>query len=222
MGEIIELTATDGKTIHGYRASPAGTPKGGIVVLQEIFGVNGHIRRVCDGYAAQGYLVVAPALFDRVEPGIELGYQQADVQRGLDIRGAVDLDHALADIAAAVTLASAAGKVGLVGYCWGGLLAWVAAARLSGIGAAIGYYGGRIAQHLGEMPNVPVMLHFGEQDHAIPLSEVEEIRRQHPDLPIYTYPAGHGFNCDERASYDRAAAALAFDRSLRFFAEKLG
>ncbi len=208
--------------MNAYTATPAGKPKGGVVVLQEIFGVNGHIKRVCDNFAAAGYLAVAPALFDRVERGIELGYTPADIPTGRDIRAKVPLDGSIADIAAAVPIAAQAGKVAVVGYCWGGFLAWVAASRVPGIAAAVGYYGGGIPTQLDHAPKVPTMLHFGEQDHGIPLTDVDKIRTAFPAIPIHLYPAGHGFNCDERASYDAPSAKLALERTLEFFAAHLG
>ena len=221
MGENINLTAKDGATIGAYRSAPADEPKGGMVVLQEIFGVNHHIRAVADRYAAAGYLAIAPALFDRVEPGVELGYGEADRPRAMDIRGKTKLEETLADIEAAVALAAAGGSVGVVGYCWGGTLAWAAATRLSGISAAVGYYGGGIARMLDEQPRAPVMLHFGERDKHIPLSDVEKIRTAHPEITVFVYPADHGFNCDERESYDAASAKEAQARTFAFFAENL-
>jgi carboxymethylenebutenolidase len=222
MGETIDLTAADGHEFSAYRAVPAGQPKGGLVVLQEIFGVNGYIRRVCDGFAAAGYLAVAPALFDRVERGIELGYQPPDIEIGRNIRARVPLDGTIADIAACVPIAAAGGKLGVVGYCWGGFLAWVSAVEIPGVAAAVGYYGGGIPTRLETPPRVPVMLHFGEQDHGIPLSDVDKIRAAFPSIPIHLYPAGHGFNCDERGSYDAASSKLALERTLGFFAAALG
>jgi carboxymethylenebutenolidase len=222
MGENINLTAKDGATIGAYRSAPADEPKGGMVVLQEIFGVNHHIRAVADRYAAAGYLTIAPALFDRVEAGVELGYGEADRPRAMDIRGKTKLEETLADIEAAAALAAAGGSVGVVGYCWGGTLAWAAATRLSGISAAVGYYGGGIAGMLNEQPRAPVMLHFGERDKHISLSDVEKIRAAHPEIPVFVYPADHGFNCDERESYDAASAREAQARTFAFFAENLG
>ena len=222
MGSIIKLTAADGVTIDAYRAEPTGTPRGGIVVLQEIFGVNPHIRSVADRYAEQGYLAVAPALFDRVKPGLELNYDP----EGMTIGGATQkqtvLDDTLKDVAAAVSEAARAGKVGIVGFCWGGTLAYAVAGRLGGIAAAVGYYGGGIASMLGTLPKVPVMLHFGEKDDHIPMSSVEAIRAALPDVPVYSYPAGHGFNCDARGSYDKASADLALSRTLPFLKEHVG
>jgi carboxymethylenebutenolidase len=221
MGETIRLRASDGFELSAYRAAPSGTPRGGLVVIQEIFGVNGHIRRVADGYAADGFVAIAPALFDRIEPGLELGYGQDDIERGRGLKARAPTDAALRDISAARD-AAAAGKVGVVGYCWGGYLSWLSATRLDGFAAAVSYYGGGIGSVAEEMPRCPVLLHFGEKDHAIPLSEVETVRKAHPDLEIHVYPAGHGFNCDERGSYDADSARLARERSLAFLRRHIG
>jgi carboxymethylenebutenolidase len=166
---------------------------------------------------------VAPALFDRVRPRIELGYQADDIAEGREIRGRIDSADALKDVAAAVALLRADGrKVGVVGYCWGGSLAWAAATRLDGVAAAVCYYGGQIAEMAGEIPRCPVLLHFGETDASIPLSHVETVRAGHPDLPVHVYPAGHGFSCDERASFHAPSAAKALERTLAFLRKHLG
>jgi carboxymethylenebutenolidase len=221
MAETITLTAKDGHKLAGYRADPSGKPKGALVVIQEIFGVNGHMRRVTDNFAAQGYVALSPALFDRVERGVELGYDPQSIASGRDIRAKVALDGTLADMQAAIDYLKPFGKVGVVGYCWGGSLAFLAATRLPGVAAAVGYYGGMIAAHAEERPKVPVLLHFGETDQSIPMSDVETVGKARPDVPIHVYKAGHGFNCDERGSYDAPSAKLALDRTLKFFAEKL-
>ena len=222
MSQTIKLTAADGVTIDAYRADPAGTPKGGLVVLQEIFGVNPHIRRVADGFAAEGYLVIAPALFDRVKPGVELDYSQEGMAAGIGLMKDVDGDKALLDVAAAVKAAAAGGKVGVVGYCWGGSLAYAAACSIDGVAAAVGYYGGNIAKSLDRKPKVPLMLHFGERDAHIPKSDVDAIKAALPDVPVFTYDADHGFNCDARGSYDKPSAAQALDRTLDFLARQIG
>ena len=221
MGETIELICKDGVKISAYRARPDGKPKGGMVVLQEIFGVNHHIRAVADKYAAAGYLAIAPALFDRVEKGVELGYDMEDRPRAMDLRGRTKIDETLTDVAAAIEAAKAGGNVGVVGYCWGGTLAYAAAARLPGVTAAVGYYGGGIVGMAAERPRTPLMLHFGERDKHIPLSDVEKIRAAQPEVPVFVYAADHGFNCDERESYDAAAAAEAELRTMEFFAAEL-
>ena len=222
MGETIDLTTADGKRITAYRASPAGMPRAGLVVLQEIFGVNAHIRAVADGFAAQGYLVIAPALFDRVEPGVELTYQPRDFEKGRDLRGKIPLEETLTDIDAAVKAAASAGKVGVVGYCWGGTLAFAAAQRLDGIAGVVGYYGAGIASGLGKPLKVPVELHFGEKDRSIPAADIEKIRQAFPEIPIYLYPAGHGFNRAGDTDHEKASADLARERTLGFFARTVG
>lgn len=221
MGETLKLAAADGHELDAYVARPAHRVKGGLVVCQEIFGVNHHIRAVADGYAGDGYLAIAPALFDRVRPGIELGYDEAGVAEGRDIRTALSWDKAVVDVAAAVEAAREAGKVGVIGYCWGGSLAWLAACRLQ-IAAAVGYYGGQIHEHRQERPACPVLLHFGERDAMIPAAHVADISELHPEVEVHAYPAGHGFNCDARAAFDKQSAHVARGRSLRFLAEHLG
>ncbi|MHB2169773.1 dienelactone hydrolase family protein [Alsobacter sp. R-9] len=221
-GETIRLTAKDGFTLSAYRAAPAGKPRGGIVVLQEIFGLNPHIRSVADRFAAEGYLAVAPALFDRVEPGIELGYTPEDVTAGAAIRARTTMDGALADTHAAMCEAASAGKVGVVGYCWGGTLAYAASARLAGVAAAVCYYGGGIAGLLGEVPHAPTIMHFGALDKHIPLTDVDRIRQAYPHLGVFVYDADHGFNCDARGSFNQPAADLARARTLEFLADKVG
>jgi carboxymethylenebutenolidase len=221
MGEKIELKCKDGVTISAYRAEPEGAPRGGVVVLQEIFGVNHHIRAVADRFAEAGYLAVAPALFDRVERGVELGYGEADRPRAMDLRGSTRLEATLADIEAAIGAAKEGGKVALVGYCWGGTLAFMGACRLPGIAAAVGYYGAGIASIASERPRVPLMLHFGALDKHIPLRDVERIRTMQPEAPVFVYDADHGFNCDERDSYDAPAAEQAGVRTMEFLASGL-
>jgi carboxymethylenebutenolidase len=222
MGKTIELSAADGHKFAAYRAEPAGRPRGAIVVVQEIFGVNGHMRHVADDFAKQGYLAIAPALFDRTKRGVELGYQPSDIAAGRDLRAAVGDDGPLADIQATIDEASKGGKVAVIGYCWGGSLAYLSATRLKGIAGAVGYYGGAIAQHAGEKTKVPVMLHFGETDQSIPMSDVEKVRAAHPEIPIHVYPAGHGFSCDERGSYQAESARIALDRTLGFLKQHIG
>ncbi|MEM0989616.1 MAG: dienelactone hydrolase family protein [Pseudomonadota bacterium] len=214
MGETISLTATDG---HRASAYMAGNGRPALVVVQEIFGVNSHIRSVVDRFAAEGFTAIAPALFDRVEPGLELGYEADDVTEGRRLRALVPTEAALSDIAAAVDELAAKGHpVAVIGYCWGGSLAWASATRLNGVAAAVGYYGGEIAKMAHETPRCPVMLHFGETDHAIPMSYVDAVRAAQPDVPVHVYPAGHGFSCDARGSYHAESHALALERTLDF------
>ena len=227
MGQTLTLKAADGHSFPAYVAKPAGTPKGGIVVLQEIFGVNSHIRSVADGYAAEGYFVVAPATFHRVKADVELGYTEADMGTGFGFKTAVDglpEPGVMADIQAAIDHASQAGKVGIVGYCWGGLLTWRAACSLKGLSAAAPYYGGGMTGEAdaARHPTVPVMAHFGDQDHWIPLDTVEAFRAAQPGVVVHVYGANHGFNCDQRGSYHAESAALARERTLAFFAQHLG
>ena len=217
----MRLTAADGHRLQAYEAVPAGTVRGGVVVVQEIFGVNAHIRGVADDYAADGYRVIAPALFDRVRSGIELGYTDADIAEGRKIRGQLTFEQALADVDAA-RKALGGGNIGIVGYCWGGTVTWLASARLQGFAAAASYYGGGIGQFASEHPRCPTQCHFGEKDHAIPLTEVAAVRDANPAVEVYTYAAGHGFNCDARASFDAAAAKLARERTLAFFRKHIG
>ncbi len=222
MGAWIELQPEGGAAISAWRADPAGKPRGGIVVVQEIFGVNAHIRAVADRFAAEGYLAIAPAIFDHVERGFDVGYDPEARARGIAIAGKVDFEQIVRDVAAAIEVAREGGKVGVVGYCLGGSVAWAAAGRLSGLSAAVGYYGGRVVAMKDLEPRVPTMLHFGEKDAHIPIAGVREVAAAHPDLPIHIYPAEHGFNCDQRESYDAQSAALAWTRTLEFFAKNLG
>lgn len=223
MSEFISLTAEDGHTFDCYKADPAGAPKGGIVVIQEIFGVNSHMREVADSYAKEGYAVLAPALFDRAEKNFEVGYTPDDIAKGRDTRAKVAWDDAVKDIAASVAALKAAnaGKIGSVGYCWGGSMSWLTATRV-GVDASACYYGGQIAMFNEEQPKNPVMMHFGENDHGIPMTDVDKIRQAHGDAEIFTYPAGHGFNCDHRGDFDEASAKLARSRTLDFFAKHVG
>ena len=222
MGEINRLTASDGHELAAYVAEPEGEPRGGVVVIQEIFGVNSHIRAVADGFAADGYKAIAPALFDRIEPGVELGYDPDSVAQGRELKGRMDWDSPLLDIRAAVDALSGL-KTGIAGYCWGGSLAWLAATRLDGIAAAVCYYGGQINDFRDESAKCPVLMHFGSKDGSIPMDAVEAIRTAQPDIPIHVYEgAGHGFNCDQRGSYDANATATARQRTLEFLAKNIG
>jgi carboxymethylenebutenolidase len=223
MGRMIELMAKDGHGFSAYRAEPAGKPAGAIVVLQEIWGVNDHIRKVADGYAAEGYLAVAPGLFDRVERDLMMDeYTNETRTKGFAVMQKVNHDEALLDIDAAVESVSSAGKVGVVGFCFGGRLAWLAAAHVGGLSAAVAYYGGGIPGMAAEQPKCPVILHFGERDQHIPVDSVQEFGKSHPSIPIYMYAADHGFNCDQRSSYDAPAAKLARQRTLEFLRQHIG
>ena len=217
MGERITLKAEDGSMLGAYVANPADEASAGLVVVQEIFGVNEHIRSVADGYANDGYLAVAPALFDRIERDVELGYEGADVQKAMSFIPRLDIDKAVLDLAAALdfTARTTGKKVGVIGYCLGGTLAWLTATRLHP-DAAVGYYGGRIGNYASETPSCPVMLHFGKKDTHIPAEEVEKVHTAHPEVEIYWYDAGHAFNASPRPSYNPEAARVARERSLAF------
>jgi carboxymethylenebutenolidase len=214
MGRLTELTAADDFVLSAYRADPAGPPRGGLVVTQEIFGVNGHIRSVCDRFAADGYLAIAPALFDRCQRGVDIGYTPEDIAKGRELKAKAQIDAALRDVSAARGAAASAGKVGIVGYCWGGFVTWMAASRLPGFACAAPYYGGGMLEAIGEHPLCPVMAHFGERDTGIPVDGVRKFATAHPDVQVFIYAADHGFNCDQRGSYDAAAAKLARERTL--------
>jgi carboxymethylenebutenolidase len=222
MSESVTLRAADGHSFSAYVARPAAEPVAALIVVQEIFGVNAHIRSVADGWARDGFLAVAPALFDRIRPGIELGYESADLQTAMSLIPKLDAEKAIVDVAAAVDFAAGATgkKVGVIGYCFGGTIAWLSATRLHPA-AVVGYYGGRIGNYAGEKPTCPVMLHFGRQDAHIPASEVEKIHSAHPAVEIFWYDAGHAFNCDPRPSYNPAAAQKARLRSLEFLKKHL-
>jgi carboxymethylenebutenolidase len=218
---MISLTAADGHRLAAYRTGPQDAPRA-LVVVQEIFGVNRHMRRIADAFAAEGYAVIAPALFDRVGPGIELGYEAADVAQGRELRGRIDAGLTVLDILAAAAALPRGGKRGIVGYCWGGTVAWHGATRTSAFSAASGWYGGGVAAAKDEVARCPVQLHFGETDASIPMSDVEAVRAAQPGVEIHVYPgAGHGFACDERGSYSAKDAAVAQRRTLDFFAKHL-
>jgi carboxymethylenebutenolidase len=222
MGKMIELNASDGHKLTAYRADPAGKPRGGIVVIQEIFGVNSHIKQVADGFAADGYVAIAPALFDRVQKNVDLGYTPEDIAKGREIRGKVTNDMAVKDAEAAVKAAASAGKVGIVGYCWGGLVAWLAAAKVPGLSAAVPYYGGGILDNADLKSKVPLMGHFGDKDQHIPVEGVKKLAEKHKEHQIFIYSADHGFNCDQRGSYNAPAAKQARERTLAFFRKNVG
>lgn len=222
MGQHVTLTASDNFKLGAYRADPAGPPKAAVVVIQEIFGVNHHIRAVTDRFAQQGYVAVAPAIFDRVRPGFESGYSQEEIAEARKFLNPPDIDAALRDIQAAIDSVTSVGPVATVGFCYGGTLAFLAATRLRGLAASVGYYGGMIAKSADEKPKVPTMLHFGEKDAGIPLSDVDIVKAKRSDCTIHVYPnAQHGFSCDERASYDKPSADLAGTRTRDFLAQHL-
>ncbi len=229
MGQMTTVASADGTTVDVYLAMPAGQPRGAVVVVQEIFGVNSHIRAVSDGYAAEGYVALAPATFQRVAPGLELGYSEADMQTGFAHKTAVEALPApgvLADLQAAIHEGArlGGGKVGMVGYCWGGLLTWRSACLLDGLAAAVPYYGGGMTTEaeVARTPRCPVLAHFAEEDHWIPMDGVAAFRQRHPEVAVHTYPAHHGFNCDQRGAFHAPSAQLARERTLAFFSRHLG
>jgi carboxymethylenebutenolidase len=217
---MISLTAADGHRLAAYRAGPQDAARA-LVVVQEIFGVNRHMRHVCETFAAEGYAVIAPALFDRVGPGIELGYEAADVAQGRELRGRINDGLTVLDILAAAAALPRGAKRGIVGYCWGGTIAWHGATRTSAFAAASGWYGGGIAAAKEEKPRCPVQLHFGETDASIPMTDVAAIRAAQPGVEVHVYGGGHGFGCDERGSYVEADYRLAQSRTLEFFGKHL-
>ena len=217
----LQLRVADGHTFSSYLARPTGLARGGMVVVQEIFGVTGHIERVTDQFAAEGYLAIAPAVFDRQQRGVNLAYDEAGIAEGVGYMQQADFDQVMIDLQAAIDAVAHAGPVGMVGYCWGGLVTYLAGSRTS-IAAGVAYYGGGIARFLEPVPRCPMQFHFGEQDSHIPMSDVEKIRAAFPQGEYHTYDAGHGFNCTDRASHDAAAAHLAFARTKEFFSKHLG
>ncbi len=232
MGQMIHYTSADGAQIAAYEALPEGSAKGAVVVLQEIFGLNRHIRNVADAYAQAGYFVIAPALFHRVGAGTELGYTADDMPKGFALKAAAEALQPLllGDVQAAIDYAARAGKaagapkslkVGIVGYCWGGLMSWRAAQKLQGLAASAPYYGGGMHKELDSALHCPVMAHLSDQDDYVPMDGVAALQKAYPQATLHIYNAKHGFNCDERASYDAPSAKLARERTLAFFAQHL-
>jgi carboxymethylenebutenolidase len=222
MGQTITLKAKDGHSFGAYRADPEGKPRGAMVVIQEIFGVNHHIKNVADRYAALGFVAIAPQVFDRAEKNFETGYDQPSMEKGRAARGKITNEQLLMDTQAAIDAVKSAGKVGIIGYCMGGSVAFLSACKLDGLSAAVGYYGGAVAAASDEKPRIPTMLHFGDQDQSIPMTDVDKIKKARPETPVYVYHAGHGFHCDERASFNAEAAQVAACRSQEFFAKHMG
>jgi carboxymethylenebutenolidase len=218
MGESITLKAADGHSLGAYIARPSTDPRGGVVVVQEIFGVNSHIRSVCDRYAKAGYLAIAPAIYDRIEPDVQLGYSPEDITRGRDIRGKCTMENVMLDVSAAIDKIAEAGKTGIVGYCWGGTIVFVSACRLGDkLSCGAVYYGGQIIPHLNEKPAVPLTMHFGDLDTSIPAADIARIRAAHPEATVHIYEgADHGFNCDQRKQFNADAARLTERRTLLF------
>jgi len=222
VGQNIQLKASDDFQLGGYRADPTGSAKAAVVVIQEIFGVNHHIRAVCDRLAREGYVAVAPSIFDRTERNFQSGYSPDEIAVARKFIASPDWGAMLRDTQAAIDSVKTIGPVGIIGFCLGGSVAYAAATKLSGLSAAVGYYGGAVVRFADDKPLVPTQLHFGEQDAGIPLTDVETIRAKRPEVEIHIYPgAQHGFHCDERASYDKASADIAWPRSMGFFAKHL-
>jgi carboxymethylenebutenolidase len=222
MSQWLSLSAADGGQLTAYHSDPPAQPRGGLIVLQEIFGVNAHIRAVCDGFAAEGYATIAPALFDRYQRGVELGYAPEDVARGRELKAGASTDATLLDIAAAREAVATTGRVGIVGYCWGGFIVWMSAAQVPPFACAVAYYGGGMTDAIAEQPRCPVMAHFGERDAAIPVAGAKQLAATHPEVEVFFYPAEHGFNCDQRKSFDPASARLARERTLAFLRAHAG
>ena len=220
MGRSIVLTAADGHEFGAYEAQPAGPVRGRLVVIQEAFGVTSHIRNECERYAGEGYQAVAPALYDRIERGLELGHSADDFKKARALHGRIDREKMLLDVRAAADHLGPPGTLGVVGYCFGGYVAWLAACRLE-MACAADFYGGSIDETVGEKPKCPTACHFGEKDHLIPLEDVEKVRATHPEVSVFLYPAGHGFMCEERENYHAESAAIARQRALAFLAEHL-
>ncbi|HVF64228.1 MAG TPA: dienelactone hydrolase family protein [Casimicrobiaceae bacterium] len=222
MASTIELTASDGHRLAAYRATPSGQPRGAVVVIQEIFGVNAHIRSVADRYASDGYLVIAPAMYDRSQRDYETGYKPPEIEAGRAVMQKLDWKQTMLDVEAAVAHAREAGNVGIVGFCWGGTVSWVAAARVANLAAAVAYYPGGIANFADESPQCPMLCHFGERDTSPTPDAAKSVMAKHPAVTAYFYAAGHGFNCDQRASFDTEASKLARSRTLEFFRKHIG
>ena len=222
MGKHFTLAASDSHKLGAYRADPAGAPKGGIVVIQEIFGVNQHIRAVCDSFAKEGYVAVAPALFDRTQKDFQCGYTPPEIEQARTFVAKPDWDAMMRDTDAAIKELKAVGPIGIVGFCMGGTIAFLAATRLAGLSAAVGYYGGRIVAFADEKPKCPVQLHFGEKDASIPMTDVEIIKQKRSDCEIFVYPeGGHGFHCDERGSFHKESRDVAWGRTTAFLQKNM-
>lgn len=216
------INCVDGFELGAYAASPAGAAKGAVVVIQEIFGVNSHIRSVVDGYASEGFYAIAPAIFDRLERNVELGYTEEDMGTGIELAfQKLDMAQTLADLQTTIDVAAQHGKVGVVGYCFGGLLTWLSSCNLKQVAAASAYYGGGIPDNAELTPRCPIILHFGELDAHIPMDSVATLQSKQPDLAVHIYAADHGFNCDQRGSYDASSATLAKARTLELFNAEL-
>jgi len=222
LGQKLTLTTSDKHTLGAYRADPAGQPKGAIVVIQEIFGVNHHIRAMCDRFAGIGYAAIAPAVFDRFVRDFECGYTPDEIAHARSYLGNLNFDNMMKDITAALDNVKGVGPAGIVGYCMGGTASFLGACRVPGFKAAVTYYGGMIGKFADEKPKCPLMMHFGEKDEGIPMATVEDIKKKQPQAETFTYPdAPHGFACDERGSFRAEARDVAWKRTTDFFAKHL-
>jgi carboxymethylenebutenolidase len=222
MGKNVELTASDGHKFSAYVAEPTGKAKGALIVVMEIFGVNSHIRRVTDEYADDGYLAIAPAFFDRVQRGLDVGYSQQEIEMARGLMQKMKFEDALKDVEAARQHVASAGTTGIIGYCWGGSVSFKSACNVNGLACAVAYYGGAIPSLMNEKPKCPMMFHWGETDHSIPLEKAKEVAEKHKGEIHYFYPAGHGFNCEQRGSYHKESADIARSRTREFLAKHIG
>ena len=220
MGYDLSLTTSDGHILNAYSALPDGETKGGMVIIQEIFGVNDDIRETVDNFAREGYHAIAPAMFDRIESGVILGFDETGMNKGRELKGGLDWSDVVQDVNAAISHVKKAGKVGIVGFCMGGSVAWFAASR-SPVDVAICYYGGDIPKLKILEPKCSVLTHFGELDQGIPIDSVEVFKSMKPEVLTYTYPADHGFNCDHRKQFNQTSAKIALDRTLKFLESNL-
>jgi carboxymethylenebutenolidase len=221
LGNMIDLHVSDGAVIKAYRVDAKGARKGGLVLVQEIFGITDHIKDMCDLFAGEGYEVIAPSLFDRQHPGFQASYEEEDIKKSVELAGLNPPEDRMADLQEAIDMLKNKGPVFMTGYCYGGSLCWVAACRLDGLAAVSGYYGRLAPDYAGESPKCPVIMHFGEHDQAIPMDRVSLLQDTHPDVPIYIYDAGHGFQSDRRSDYNEECALLARERTLELFEENL-
>jgi len=223
LGKHFSLVSSDSFKLGAYRADPVGPSKGGIVLIQEIFGVNHHIRAVCDRLAGEGYAALAPAVFDRQQPNFESGYTPDEIANARKFVANPDWGAMLRDVQASIDELKKDGPVGIMGFCMGGTISFLSACKLNGLSAAVCYYGGQIAKNADEKPKIPVQMHFGEKDASIPMTDVEAVRAAQPKAETYVYMgAGHGFGCDERGSFSKPDYELAQQRTLAFFAKHLG
>jgi carboxymethylenebutenolidase len=222
-GSMIQMKMNDGAEMGVYHVEPKGARRGGLVLIQEIFGVTDHIKECCDSFADEGYEVLGPSLYDREAPGFAVSYSPEDIQKAIKIaRGEHPFEQSIADACTCIDAMKSKGPVFITGYCYGGSVTWAAACKCDGLAAASGYYGGNIPQMAEWQPKCPTILHFGKHDHGIPMEQVERVQKLHPDVPVYVYDAGHGFNSDRRTDYNPDAASLARQRTLELFREHGG